>query len=57
MVSAVSALVDANLVVREVDPDNGSRTVNAITALGWLVFFYRTNFEMPPPRAVPTPSA
>lgn len=56
MVSAVSALVDANLVVREVDPDNGSRTVNAVTALGWLVFFYRASFQMPPPRFVPSPS-
>ena len=45
MVAAVTALVNANLMVREVDPDDATRTVNAVTSLGWLVFFYRTGHE------------
>jgi hypothetical protein len=56
MSGAVTSLVNANLMVREVDPDNASRTINAITALGWLVYFYRARFEFPKPRAdVTTP--
>jgi hypothetical protein len=51
MVSAVTALQTANLMVREVDPDDGARTINAVTALGWLVHFHRSGFEMPPARA------
>lgn len=39
--SAVTALVQANLMVRETDPDDGTKTINAVTALGWLVFFFR----------------
>ncbi len=53
MSSAVTQLVTANLLVREVDPDNGSRTVNAVTALGWLVYFYSANFDLPPARVLP----
>ena len=55
MVSAVTALSNANLMVREVDPDDGTRTVNAVTALGWLVHFYRSDFAMPPPRSSTEP--
>lgn len=50
MVAAVTALVQANLMVREVDPDDGTRTVNSVASLGWLVYFYRAGFEMPPAR-------
>ncbi|MCH8572235.1 ATP-binding protein [Nesterenkonia sp. AY15] len=50
LVSAVTALVNANLFVREVDPDNGARTVNACTSVGWLVYFYRAQFELPSKR-------
>lgn len=39
--SAVTSLVSANLMVREVDPDDGTRTINAITSTGWLVFHAR----------------
>lgn len=38
--NAVSSLARANLMVREVDPDNGTRTLNSVTPLGWLVFAY-----------------
>lgn len=44
MTAAVTALVAANLMVREVDPDDGNRTVNSVTSLGWLVHFYRSDF-------------
>jgi len=37
----------AGLVVREIDPENGSRTINAVTAIGWLVYFYRAGFALP----------
>lgn len=47
MTAAVSSLVSVNLMVREVDPDDGNRTINAITSLGWLVYFYRNDFKMP----------
>ena len=39
--SAVTSLVGANLMVREVDPDDGTRTINAVTSTGWLVFHAR----------------
>jgi hypothetical protein len=45
--SAVTQLAQANLMVRETDPDDGTRTVKAVTALGWLVHFYRADFELP----------
>lgn len=47
---SVSSLIDVNLMVREVDPENGAMTINSVTALGWLVHAYRT-------KGVPTPSA
>jgi len=46
MTAAVTALVQANLMVREVDPDDGTRTVNSVTSLGWLVYFYRSGFKL-----------
>ena len=55
LVSAVTALANVNLVVREVDPEKGSRTVNAVTAAGWLVFFHRSNFAIPRPPQLPRP--
>ncbi|WIE76543.1 hypothetical protein [Curtobacterium sp. MCSS17_007] len=45
LTASVTALADVNLVAREIDPDNGSRTINSITPLGWLVFFYKDRFE------------
>lgn len=48
MTSSVTALQEANLVSRELDPENGSRTINSITALGWLVYFYAGHFEAIP---------
>ncbi|WP_432245629.1 hypothetical protein ACRB8A_03850 [Arthrobacter sp. G.S.26] len=42
--AAVTDLSDANLIVRELDPDNGQKTVNSITPAGWLVYFFRKNF-------------
>lgn len=45
MTGAVTELVDANLMSRETDPDNGQKTVNSVTSTGWLVYFFRTNFE------------
>lgn len=43
MTAAVSALASANLMVREVDPEDATRTVNSVTALGWLVYSHRRN--------------
>ncbi|WP_107765135.1 ATP-binding protein [Nocardioides terrigena] len=51
MTAAVTALVAANLMVREIDPDDGNRTVNSVASLGWLVFFYKSGFDMPPARS------
>lgn len=42
MSNAVTQLVDVNLVVRERDPDDATRTINAITAEGWLVSHFRS---------------
>ena len=46
MVRAVTDLVAGNLVVREVDPDNASRSLATITPVGWLVYFHRNRYEM-----------
>lgn len=45
MVAAVSNLATLNLVIREIDPKNGQRTINSVTPTGWLVYFFRKNFE------------
>lgn len=42
--SAVTQLADANLVVRETDPEDATRKVYAVTPLGRLVYFFRKNF-------------
>ncbi len=47
MVRAVTDLVSGNLVVREVDPDNASRSLATITPVGWLVYFHRNRYELP----------
>jgi hypothetical protein len=44
--AAVTALAQANLMVRETDPDDGTRTINSVTALGWRVYFFRNDFEL-----------
>lgn len=51
LVSAVTQLSEANLVSRESDPDDGTKTVNSTTPLGWLVYFFRSRFTFPAPRA------
>ena len=43
--TAVTQLSSANLVVREADPEDGTRTINSVTADGWLVYFYRSGFS------------
>jgi len=43
--NAVTQLANANLVVRETDPEDGTRTINNVTADGWLVYFYRSDFS------------
>lgn len=45
---AVTVLLGANLVVRESDPDDGTKTINAVTANGWLVHFFQNDLELPP---------
>lgn len=45
--AAVTALVTANVVVRETDPDNASRSIATITPQGWLVFFNRNRYDLP----------
>lgn len=47
MTNAVTQLADVNLMVRETDPENAARTVNAITAQGWLVYFNRNRYTLP----------
>jgi hypothetical protein len=41
MGSAVTALSNVNLLLRETDPEHASRHVHSITPTGWLVFFHR----------------
>ncbi|MWV76023.1 hypothetical protein [Rathayibacter rathayi] len=48
-VEAVRVFVAANLMAREVDPEDGSRTINSVTASGWLVYFFQNNLELPAP--------
>lgn len=42
--TAVTDLVNAQLVVRELDPDNGQKSINSVTPTGWLVYFFRKHF-------------
>lgn len=42
--SAVTQLANVNLVVRETDPEDGTKKVFAVTALGRLVYFFRSRF-------------
>lgn len=46
--SAVTQLADANLVVRETDPEDATRKVYVVTALGRLVYFFRSRFQQVP---------
>lgn len=43
--SAVTQLADANLVVRETDPEDGTRKVYVVTALGRLVHFFKSRLD------------
>lgn len=45
MVAAVTNLAALNLAIREIDPKNGQRTINSVTPTGWLVYFFRKNFD------------
>lgn len=45
--TAVTALEQANLLVRGIDPDNASRSVATITPQGWLVYFHRNRYDLP----------
>lgn len=47
MVRAVSDLAAGNLVVRETDPENASRSIATLTPQGWLVFFFLNRYELP----------
>lgn len=44
---SITSLESANLVVREVDPDDGSRKLATITPQGWLVYFHRNRYQLP----------
>jgi hypothetical protein len=43
----VTSLVNANLVVREIDPENAARTHAIMTPQGWLVYFHRNRYNLP----------
>jgi hypothetical protein len=47
MGAATTQLVNANVVIRETDPDHSSRNIHSLTPVGWLVFFKRNNFDLP----------
>lgn len=42
----VTVFANANLMVREVDPEDGRATINTVTAEGWLVFFHRNGYKL-----------
>lgn len=44
--NAVTHLSNANLVEREVDPEDGTKTINTVTADGWMVYFARSKFKL-----------
>lgn len=46
-VEAVRVLSGANLMVRETDPEDGTKTINSITANGWLVYFFQNDLQLP----------
>lgn len=45
MTNSVTLLANANLLIRETDPENATRTINAVTPTGWLVYFFKQNFD------------
>lgn len=45
--ASITALSEVNLVTREIDPENGARTINSVTALGWLVYYHRRMLDVP----------
>jgi hypothetical protein len=51
LVGAVTQLTEVNLMSRETDPEDGTKTVNSVTPLGWLVYFFRSRFTFPTARA------
>lgn len=46
-VRAVTDLAATNLIVRETDPENASRSIAVATPQGWLVYFHRNGYEAP----------
>lgn len=50
LVTSVTSLVNANLVNRETDPENASRSIAVVTPQGWLVFFHLNRYDLPPGR-------
>jgi hypothetical protein len=45
--TSVTSLANANLVVREIDPENATRSIATITPQGWLVYFHRNRYHLP----------
>ncbi len=45
--SVVLWVKSANLVIRETDPDNASRSLASITPQGWLVYSTRNRYNLP----------
>lgn len=43
LTAAVSSLASTHLLVREIDPDDGHRTINVVTSTGWLVHHARVS--------------
>lgn len=47
MGTSVTSLVNANLVIRETDPENAARSIAIVTPQGWLVYFHLNRYELP----------
>jgi peptidoglycan hydrolase-like protein with peptidoglycan-binding domain len=43
----MTQFLNANLIARESDPDDGKKVMNVVTALGWLVYHHRTRAFVP----------
>ncbi|MFJ2355002.1 hypothetical protein [Frigoribacterium sp. NPDC087798] len=42
----VTVFQKANLIEREIDPEDGRSTINTVTAEGWLVFYHRNGYRI-----------
>ena len=45
LVRTITDLVSTNLLIRETDPENASRSFAALTPQGWLVAFHRNGYK------------